>query len=94
MPPSSPSPHGGMGGPIPPPPSGYSRPGPPPLGRPSGAGGGDAGPRTASVPIEKVIDDVAVMGFSRDQVRGVLQELMAKGQKIDLNVVLDRLGAR
>jgi hypothetical protein len=47
-----------------------------------------------SVPIEKVIDDVAVMGFSRAQVRDVLQELAAEGKSVDLNVVLDRLGAR
>lgn len=47
-----------------------------------------------SVPIEKVIDDVAVMGFSRHQVRSVLEELMAEGKSIDLNVVLDRLGVR
>lgn len=46
------------------------------------------------MPIEKVIDDVAVMGFSREQVRGVLQELAAEGRSVDLNVVLDRLGAR
>lgn len=48
----------------------------------------------AAVPLEKVIDDVAVMGFSREHVRSVLQELMAQGKSIDLNVVLDRLGAR
>ena len=53
---------------------------------------GGSGP--ASVPIEKVIDDVAVMGFSRAQVREVLQELAAEGKSVDLNVVLDRLGAR
>jgi hypothetical protein len=46
------------------------------------------------VPIEQVIDDVAVMGFSREEVRGVLQELMAQGKNVDLNQVLDRLGAR
>lgn len=55
----------------------------------SGSGGGPA-----AVPIEKVIDDVAVMGFSRAQVRQVLQELAAEGKSVDLNVVLDRLGAR
>lgn len=49
---------------------------------------------TTAVPLEKVIDDVAVMGFSRDQVRDVLQELMSEGKSIDLNVVLDRLGVR
>jgi hypothetical protein len=34
------------------------------------------------------------MGFSRAQVREVLQELAAEGKSVDLNVVLDRLGAR
>jgi hypothetical protein len=60
----------------------------------NGRGGivGGVGPQ--SVPIEKVIDDVAVMGFSRAQVREVLQELAAEGKSVDLNVVLDRLGAR
>jgi hypothetical protein len=44
--------------------------------------------------MEKVIDDVAVMGFSREHVRAVLQEFAAQGKSVDLNVVLDRLGAR
>lgn len=54
----------------------------------------DSQGQQAAVPLEKVIDDVAVMGFSREHVRSVLQELMAQGKSIDLNVVLDRLGAR
>lgn len=49
---------------------------------------------TTGVPLEKVIDDVAVMGFSREQVRKVLLELSAEGKAVDLNVVLDRLGAQ
>jgi hypothetical protein len=39
----------------------------------------------------QVIDDVASMGFSRHEVRGVVTELMDSGQSIDLNIVLDRL---
>ncbi len=46
------------------------------------------------MPIERVVDDVAAMGFSRSEVRAVLRELMDQGQAVDLNVVLDRLGAR
>ncbi|KDD73112.1 hypothetical protein H632_c2524p0, partial [Helicosporidium sp. ATCC 50920] len=46
-----------------------------------------------TVPIEKVIDDVAVMGFSREDVRRVLRQLAESGQSVDLNVVLDKLGA-
>ncbi len=38
-----------------------------------------------------MIDDVASMGFSRHEVRGVVTELMDSGQSIDLNIVLDRL---
>lgn len=80
------------------PPPGYTRttrPGPAPSSSsftrnedPPSADGGQA------VPIEKVIDDVAVMGFSREEVRRVLKQLMESGQSVDLNVVLDRLGAR
>ena len=56
----------------------------------------DAGQRSAAaaVPIEKVIDDISVMGFSREEVRNVLRELKAQGKPIDMNIVLDRLGAR
>ena len=45
------------------------------------------------VPVERVIDDIAVMGFSREEVRNVLRELTAQGKPVDMNVVLDRLGA-
>jgi len=48
----------------------------------------------AAVPIEKVIDDISIMGFSREEVRNVLRELKAQGKPIDMNIVLDRLGAR
>lgn len=53
--------------------------------KPSSSGG---------VPLEKVIDDVAIMGFSREEVRNVLLELSSEGKAVDLNIVLDRLGAR
>ncbi|MCP3877148.1 MAG: UBA-like domain-containing protein, partial [Sulfitobacter sp.] len=43
------------------------------------------------VPIERVIDDIAVMGFSREEVRNVLRELTAQGKPVDMNCVLDRL---
>eukprot|EP00889_Picochlorum_renovo_P007551 jgi/Picre1/34581/NNA_002049.t1 len=49
---------------------------------------------SGSVPIEKVIDDIAIMGFSREEVRNVLRELTAQGKSVDMNIVLDRLGAR
>ena len=39
----------------------------------------------------QVIDDVANMGFSRHEVRGVINQLMDNGQAVDLNIVLDRL---
>lgn len=52
------------------------------------------GGQPTSVPIEKVIDDISVMGFSREEVRNVLRELTAQGKAVDMNIVLDRLGAR
>ncbi len=52
-------------------------------------GGGQ--PQTYTVPLEKVIDDIVNMGFSRHEVRGVVTKLMESGQSIDLNIVLDRL---
>lgn len=47
--------------------------------------------QTQSVPLDKVIDDIVNMGFSRHEVRGVVTKLMESGQSIDLNIVLDRL---
>ena len=43
------------------------------------------------LPLERVIDDVASMGFSRREVREVVLEMMQSGQAVDLNVVVDRL---
>lgn len=58
----------------------------------SGGGGGGGAPlSTSRVPIDKVIDDVAAMGFTRDQVRAVVKKLTENGQSVDLNVVLDKL---
>jgi hypothetical protein len=52
--------------------------------------------QASSVPIERVIDDIAVMGFSREEVRNVIRELGdemgMQGKPLDMNVVLDRLG--
>ena len=41
--------------------------------------------------VDKVVEDFANMGFTREQVRGVIRELTDAGQSVDLNVVLDRL---
>ena len=46
---------------------------------------------TKAIPLERVIDDVAAMGFSRADVRAAVASLMSQGQSVDLNVVLDRL---
>lgn len=54
----------------------------------SSAGGSTAGNR---VPIDDVVDKVATMGFSRDQVRATVRKLMDNGQSVDLNAVLDKL---
>lgn len=43
------------------------------------------------MPIDDVVEKVATMGFSRDQVRATVRKLTENGQSVDLNVVLDRL---
>jgi L-tryptophan--pyruvate aminotransferase len=43
------------------------------------------------VPIDDVIDKVATMGFSKEQVRATVCKLTENGQNVDLNVVLDKL---
>ncbi|CAL9137961.1 unnamed protein product [Musa acuminata var. zebrina] len=54
----------------------------------SSASGGSSGTR---VPIDDVVEKVATMGFSRDQVRATVRKLTENGQSVDLNVVLDKL---
>ena len=49
------------------------------------------GSRRVDLPLERVIDDVASMGFSRREVKEVVLEMMHSGQAVDLNVVVDRL---
>lgn len=46
---------------------------------------------TNRVPVDDVIDKVASMGFSRDQVKVVVRKLTENGQTVDLNIVLDKL---
>jgi len=43
------------------------------------------------VPIEKVVEDVSAMGFTRQAVRDVVRRLTENGQSVDLNIVLDQL---
>eukprot|EP00850_Spirogloea_muscicola_P019981 SM000203S06157 [mRNA] locus=s203:121739:125163:- [translate_table: standard] len=68
---------------------------PPPLAREANSGsaaqGGSAPLGTSRVPIDKVIEDVSAMGFSKDQVRTVVRRLTENGQAVDLNIVLDKL---
>lgn len=56
-----------------------------PTGTSSGGGSGNR------VPIDDVVDKVATMGFSREQVRATVRRLTENGQSVDLNVVLDKL---
>lgn len=51
------------------------------------SGGGSGG----RVPIDDVVDKVATMGFSREQVRATVRKFTENGQSVDLNVVLDKL---
>jgi len=46
---------------------------------------------SSKMPIEKVIEDVSLMGFTKDEVRTVVRELTKQGKTVDLNVVLDKL---
>lgn len=43
------------------------------------------------VPVDDVVEKVATMGFSREQVRAAVRKLTENGQSVDLNVVLDKL---
>ena len=73
--------------------------GPPPgapYGPPFPGAGPRAGPasietRNVKVSMDKIVEDFANMGFTRDQIVGVIRELQDSGQGVDLNVVLDRL---
>ncbi|CAM0879766.1 unnamed protein product [Alopecurus aequalis] len=51
-----------------------------------------AGPSSGNrVAIDDVVEKVATMGFSREQVRATVRRLTENGQNVDLNVVLDKL---
>ena len=43
------------------------------------------------VAVDDVVDKVATMGFSKEQVRATVRRLTENGQNVDLNVVLDKL---
>ncbi|XP_062193806.1 myosin tail region-interacting protein MTI1-like [Phragmites australis] len=43
------------------------------------------------VPLDDVVEKVATMGFSREQVRATVRRLTENGQNVDLNAVLDKL---
>uniref|UniRef100_A0A0A9D312 DUF1421 domain-containing protein n=1 Tax=Arundo donax TaxID=35708 RepID=A0A0A9D312_ARUDO len=45
----------------------------------------------SKVTIDDVVEKVATMGFSREQVRATVRRLTENGQNVDLNVVLDKL---
>lgn len=77
------------------PPHGGPPPGAP-YGPPFPGAGPRAGPasietRNVKVSMDKIVEDFANMGFTRDQIVGVIRELQDSGQGVDLNVVLDRL---
>jgi hypothetical protein len=43
------------------------------------------------VALDDVVEKVATMVFSREQVRATVRRLTENGQNVDLNVVLDKL---
>ncbi|XP_062209012.1 formin-like protein 5 [Phragmites australis] len=57
-----------------------------PISSPSPSG--SSGNRVA---LDDVVEKVATMGFSREQVRETVRRLTENGQNVDLNVVLDKL---
>ncbi|XP_042499385.1 protein transport protein sec31-like [Macadamia integrifolia] len=58
----------------------------------TGVGGSSSSSSTGNrVPVDDVVDKVATMGFSREQVRATVRKLTENGQSVDLNVVLDKL---
>lgn len=58
-----------------------------PQAAPVGPGSGSGN----RVPLDDVVEKVAMMGFSREQVRETVRKLTENGQNVDLNVVLDKL---
>ncbi|URE09076.1 hypothetical protein MUK42_03984 [Musa troglodytarum] len=61
------------------------------LPQPPQTASGSGSPSGTRLPIDDVVEKVATMGFSRDQVRATVRKLTENGQSVDLNVVLDRL---
>ena len=90
--------HPGLPAPVLPPPAAYGAP-PPPAARPppglpppprqDPSSGGQVS--SSRVPIERVVEDVAAMGFARHQVRDTVRRLTESGEAVDLNKVLDSL---
>jgi len=74
---------------APPPPAARPPPGPPPPPRQDPSSGGQVS--SSRVPIERVVEDVAAMGFARHQVRDTVRRLTESGEAVDLNKVLDSL---
>ncbi|XP_020599390.1 proline-rich receptor-like protein kinase PERK10 [Phalaenopsis equestris] len=62
-----------------------------PQAAPAGSSSGGGGPTGNRVAVDDVVDKVATMGFSREQVRATVRKLTENGQSVDLNVVLDKL---
>jgi len=66
----------------------YGSPGPAPyMGRPGGMGP----PPPPASPMDRIVHDVAKMGFHPDEVRRTIQRIQASGKNVDMNTVLDRL---
>jgi hypothetical protein len=56
-----------------------------------GSSSGTPPSSTNRVTIDEVINKVASMGFSNDQVHTAIRKLTENGQSVDLNIVLDKL---
>ncbi|KXZ47712.1 hypothetical protein GPECTOR_33g594 [Gonium pectorale] len=55
------------------------------------APGGSGGTASRTVPLDKIIADIAQMGFSRGDVMNAVNSLQASGKALDLNTIIDKL---
>lgn len=47
-----------------------------------------------NVPLEKIITDIAAMGFDGRHVMDVVASMQSSGKSVDLNAIIDRLQSR
>jgi hypothetical protein len=58
---------------------------------PGGRPGGPGGPQEQQMSLDRVVAEVAAMGFKRGDVMNVVDALQRQGAALDMNIILDRL---